>query len=112
MAERRTVRSDAPTKRDHSARSPGRPVTLRCQATSTALGVHEAGGLAEYRISAGNGGGILKQLAGQEFEEQEMEPDDTTELACRFMPSCRFAALGMAPPRRADEALDVRERLQ
>jgi hypothetical protein len=51
-------------------------------------------------------------LAGQEFEEQEMEPDDTTELACRFMPSCRFAALGMAPPRRADEALDVRERLQ
>nr|VTP04642.1 hypothetical protein BIN_B_05622 [Mycobacterium riyadhense] len=37
-----------------------------------------------------------QQLAGQEFEEQEMEPDDRTELARRFMTSRRFA-LGAVP---------------
>lgn len=112
MANRRIVRSDAPTKSNHRARSPGCPVTLRCQATSTALVVHEAGGLAEDRCCAPNGGGILKQLAGQKFEEQAMEPDDRMELACRFMASRCFAtALAVAAPRTPlgpDKALDVR----
>ncbi|ORB83913.1 hypothetical protein B1987_09015 [Mycobacterium kansasii] len=50
-------------------------------------------------ISAAPAGGILKQLHGQQFEEQDMEPDHRTDLAGRFMTSRRHATgLTPAPP--------------
>lgn len=47
------------------------------------------------RVSAAKADGILKLLAGQEFEELAMKPDDRMGPECRFMASRRFGTMAM-----------------
>lgn len=63
--------------------------------TPWVMGAAPDGAIIKDRVSAAKADGILKLLAGQEFEELAMKPDDRMGPECRFMASRRFGTMAM-----------------